>query len=92
MIKQFVGIFGLIAVVVLVWLSGSLFETNKFGNYQIKQAAMTGTISVRNEPGFYWQGGGSIVTYPVSEDVNFETENLKVRFNDGSVASVVGTV
>lgn len=86
------GIFGLIAVVVLVWLSGSLFETNKFGNYQIKQAAMTGTISVRNEPGFYWQGGGSIVTYPVSEDVNFETENLKVRFNDGSVASVVGTV
>lgn len=92
MIKQFVGIFGLIAVVVLVQLSGSLFETNKFGNYQIKQAAMTGTISVRNEPGFYWQGGGSIVTYPVSEDVNFETENLKVRFNDGSVASVVGTV
>lgn len=92
MIKQFVGIFGLIAVVVLVWLSGSLFETNKFGNYQIKQAAMTGTISVKNEPGFYWQGGGSIVTYPVSEDVNFETENLKVRFNDGSVASVVGTV
>lgn len=92
MIKQFVGIFGLIAVVILVWLSGSLFETNKFGNYQIKQAAMTGTISVRNEPGFYWQGGGSIVTYPVSEDVNFETENLKVRFNDGSVASVVGTV
>lgn len=92
MIKQFVGIFGLIAVVVLVWLSGSLFQTNKFGNYQIKQAAMTGTISVRNEPGFYWQGGGSIVTYPVSEDVNFETENLKVRFNDGSVASVVGTV
>lgn len=92
MIKQFVGIFGLIAVVVLVWLSSSLFETNKFGNYQIKQAAMTGTISVRNEPGFYWQGGGSIVTYPVSEDVNFETENLKVRFNDGSVASVVGTV
>lgn len=92
MIKQFVGIFGLIAVVVLVWLSGSLFETNKFGNYQIKQAAMTGIISVRNEPGFYWQGGGSIVTYPVSEDVNFETENLKVRFNDGSVASVVGTV
>lgn len=92
MIKQFVGIFGIIAVVVLVWLSGSLFETNKFGNYQIKQAAMTGTISVRNEPGFYWQGGGSIVTYPVSEDVNFETENLKVRFNDGSVASVVGTV
>lgn len=92
MIKQFVGIFGIIAVVVLVWLSSSLFETNKFGNYQIKQAAMTGTISVRNEPGFYWQGGGSIVTYPVSEDVNFETENLKVRFNDGSVASVVGTV
>lgn len=40
----------------------------------------------------YWQGLGSIETYPVSEDIDFETEKLEVRFNDGSVAQVKGTV
>ena len=46
MIKQFVGIFGIIGAVVAIFCSASLFETNTFGNYQIKQAAMSGTISV----------------------------------------------
>ena len=67
-------------------------ETNTFGNYQIKQAAMSGTISVRNDAGLYWQGFGSITTYPVSEDIDFEKQKLEVRFNDGSVAQVIGTV
>lgn len=77
---------------VLVCCSGMIFETNNFGNYQIKQAAGTGNITVKNDAGLYLQMFGSITTYPVSEDVDFETENLKVRFNDGSVAKVKGTV
>lgn len=92
MIKQFVGIFGIIGAVVAIFCSASLFETNTFGNYQIKQAAMSGTISVRNDAGLYWQGFGSITTYPVSEDIDFEKQKLEVRFNDGSVAQVIGTV
>lgn len=75
-----------------VIFAGKIFETNQFGNYQIKQAAATGTISVRNDAGLYLQMFGNIVTYPVSEDVDFEDENLQVRFNDGSVAKVKGTV
>lgn len=82
------GVCGLLCVI----FAGKIFETNQFGNYQIKQAAGTGTISVRNDAGLYLQMFGSIVTYPVSEDVDFEDENLQVRFNDGSVAKVKGTV
>lgn len=78
--------------ILLVIFSSSLFETNTFGNYQIKQAAVTGNISVRNEPGVYWQGFGNIYTYPISEDFDFEDAGLTVRFNDGSVAAVKGTV
>lgn len=81
-------VFGLLVVI----FAGKIFETNQFGNYQIKQAAATGTITVRNEPGLYLQLFGSITEYPVSEDVDFEAENLQVRFNDGSVARVKGTV
>ena len=92
MIKEFIGIFGIICAVVLGICSAQLFETNTFGNYQVKQAAVTGDITVKNDAGLYWQGFGSITTYPVSEDVDFETENLEVRFNDGSVAKVKGTV
>lgn len=72
--------------------SGKLVETNTFGNYQVKQAAITGDISVHAEPGLYWQGFGSITTYPISEDLDFEDAGIEVRFNDGSVAKVKGTV
>lgn len=90
--RLFLGVLTFIGVIAIICLSGSLVETNKFGNYQIKQAAVSGEITVRNEPGLYWQGLGSIETYPVSEDIDFETEKLEVRFNDGSVAQVKGTV
>ncbi len=81
-----------VCLVLFVCLAGGLFETNSFGNYQIKQAAVTGHVTVRTAPGLYWQGFGQITTYPVSEDLDFEDSNMTVRFNDGSVASVKGTV
>lgn len=77
---------------VFVCCAGMIFETNNFGNYQIKQAALTGKITAHNEAGLYYQGFGSITTYPVSEDVDFEDNGLQVRFNDGSIAKVKGTV
>jgi len=92
MIKEISAVIGVIMIAALTICSSMLFETNTFGNYQIKQAAGTGTITVRNDAGLYWQGFGDITTYPVSEDVDFENENIQVRFNDGSVAKVKGTV
>lgn len=81
-----------VAFVLMVCISGSLFETNKFGNYQIKQAAVSGEVTVRSEAGLYWQGLGTITTYPISEDLSFEDAGISVRFNDGSIAKVKGTV
>lgn len=92
MLKEVMLVSGVVGAVILGICSAQLFETNTFGNYQVKQAAVTGDITVKNDAGLYWQGFGSITTYPISEDVDFETENLEVRFNDGSVAKVKGTV
>lgn len=92
MLKEVMLVSGVAGAIVLGICSAQLFETNTFGNYQVKQAAVTGDITVKNDAGLYWQGFGSITTYPISEDVDFETENLEVRFNDGSVAKVKGTV
>lgn len=85
------------AIAILLLLGGAfcisqIFETNTFGNYQVKQAAGTGHVTVRNEPGLYLQMFGKITTYPVSEDIDFEDNKLQVRFNDGSIAKVKGTV
>lgn len=90
--KQLTAITLGVAFVILIFISGGLFETNSFGNYQIKQAAVSGKISVRSDPGLYWQGLGSITTYPISEDLSFEDAGISVRFNDGSIAKVKGTV
>lgn len=90
--KRLTGFILFVVGVMTIIFAGKIFETNQFGNYQIKQAAGTGEISVRNVAGLYLQMFGSIETYPVSEDVDFEKENFTVRFNDGSVAKVRGTV
>ena len=93
MLREVMLVSGVAGAIILGICSAQLFETNTFGNYQVKQAAaVTGDITVKNDAGLYWQGFGSITTYPISEDVDFETENLEVRFNDGSVAKVKGTV
>lgn len=92
MIKEVSMIITGIILVIVIFCSSMIFETNTFGNYQVKQAAGTGNITVRNDAGLYLQMFGSITTYPVSEDIDFEDNNLKVRFNDGSIAGVKGTV
>jgi len=89
-------------IVVLVSLS-SLFETNMAGYYQVKQAAVSGEMSIRSTPGVYWQGFGEIYTYQIS-DMNYfskhdedggsgiEAAPIKVRFNDGGTAEISGSI
>lgn len=92
MVKEISMVITGIILAIIIFCSSLIFETNTFGNYQVKQAAGTGNITVRNDAGLYLQMFGSITTYPVSEDIDFEDNNLKVRFNDGSIARVKGTV
>lgn len=79
-------------VTLLIASAGMIWETNTIGNYQIKQAAITGEITVRNEPGMYLQWFGDIWTYKVSDEIDFEKYDMTVKFNDGSVAPVIGMI
>ena len=76
MIKEISAIITGILFIVLVICSSMIFETNTYGNYQIKHAAGTGNVTVRNEAGLYLQMFGTITTYPVSEDIDFEDNGL----------------
>lgn len=92
-----------VGAVVLYALSGQIMETNKSGYYQIKQAALTGSMTVHNTPGIYAQLFGDIHTYQIS-DMNYfskhdedggtgvESDPIKVRFNDGGTAEISGSI
>lgn len=83
------GLMGVTLFVALILFS-QLVETNHAGFYQVKQAALTGTMSIRSEPGTYYQGGAKITTYPMADDIALD--GVDVRFRDGSTAKVYGTV
>lgn len=87
----------------VVTFSSSILETNDSGNYQVKQAAVSGDMTVRTSPGTYGQLFGDIHTYKVS-DMNYfskhdldggdspTAEVIKVRFNDGGTAEISGSL
>ena len=83
-----------IALVVVVSI-GRLIHTNNTGHVQVKQAAITGTMSVRNTPGTYFQLFGTITDYNYSDAVYLsaetldggdepETSSIAVLFPDGN--------
>ena len=78
------------AIVLLVF--PFLFETNHPGFFQVKQAAITGNMSVRMNPGMYAQSFGSIWDYNKSDGIDLEEVETNPRFSDGSVAKVEGNI
>lgn len=93
----------IVGLIVLAVTLPQLVETNNEGYYQIKQAAMTGEISIRSTPGTYAQMGANIVTYPISDIYNFTidkvgvedsevSEPIMVAFNGGGRAAISGSV
>lgn len=94
---------GVVAGVFFLLIAGTqIFETNQAGHFQIKQAAVTGKMSVRMEPGLYGQMFGDIWTYKQVATVGFgkeeegegqaDLEAIPVIFNDGSRAKITGLV
>jgi regulator of protease activity HflC (stomatin/prohibitin superfamily) len=93
---------GLLLLIVGASLSSKVFETNDAGYYQVKQAALTGNVSVRNDPGTYTQFFGNITTYQISDMYYFSkhdgdgegalAEPIVVRFNDGGQAHISGAL
>ena len=103
--KKMIGIIVVIAIIGVAGFAFSsyLVSTNKAGYYQIKQAAVTGTISIHDEPGMYGKFFGIITTYQIS-DMNYfsksdleggsgeAADTIKVRFNDGGTADISGSI
>lgn len=101
--KVGVIIFIIIAIGILVLVSNSLVSTNRAGYYQIKQAAVSGKMSVRSQPGMYAQLFGDITEYQISDmyyfskyaeegGSGFEAAPIEVRFNDGGKADISGSI
>lgn len=102
-IKQYVVI-GLVTVLIFVGAicAGSIFETVEKGTYQVKQAAISGKMSAKMEPGLWMQNFGDIDTWPKAETFFFTSDkdgtddtsadmSIEVRFNDGSLCRISGT-
>ncbi|MCH8837133.1 MAG: hypothetical protein IIA60_04935 [Candidatus Marinimicrobia bacterium] len=92
----------LLLVVLAVVFSSQILVTNQRGQYQIKQAAIAGTMSVRMAPGMYGRWFGAIDTWNKAETFYFTSEydgagdvaedrSMEVRFNDGSLTHISGT-
>lgn len=79
-----------VSAVIALSLGTQIVETNEATNYQIKQEAVSGKLTVKATPGMYAQMFGSITTYRISDDLDLQ--GTTVRFRDGSTADITGTV
>jgi len=93
--RRLVAIVMVAVVIIILFLAGKILETNKVGHIQVKQAAVTGTMSVRTSPGTYFQSFGDITDYLYSDAIflsaedldggsEAETRAIAVLFPDGS--------
>jgi regulator of protease activity HflC (stomatin/prohibitin superfamily) len=103
--KKLIGIIIVLAIIggIGFTFSSYLISTNKSGYYQIMQAAVTGNITVHDEPGMYGKFFGSVTTYQIS-DMNYfsksdleggsgeAADTIRVRFNDGGTADISGSI
>jgi regulator of protease activity HflC (stomatin/prohibitin superfamily) len=96
---------GFVAILLMIAIAcaGKIFETVEKGTYQIKQAAVSGTMSAKMTPGLWFQNFGDIDTWPKAETYFFTHDNdtkddsdvdtsIEVRFNDGSMCKISGTL
>ena len=92
-----------VGLIVALICAGSIFETVDKGTYQIKQAAVSGTMSAKMTPGLWLQNFGDIDTWPKAQTYFFTHDNdtkddvdadtsIEVRFNDGSMCKISGTI
>ncbi len=92
--------FGVLAII-FVFLARGIFETNEAGYFQVRQAAFTGTMSVKFDAGTYFQWFGNITTYKNVTtcgigahrgDGSADIDAVDVIFNDGSKAKISGLI
>ena len=67
-------VIGFVLLIFLLYSVGAIFETVKKGTYQIKQAAITGTMSAKMTPGLWLQLWGDIQTWSKAETFYFTAD------------------
>jgi len=91
----------LVCLMVALVLGGQIVSTVERGTYQIKQAAVTGTMTAHMDPGMFGQWFGDVVIFPKAETFYFTKDeyegesydqSIEVRFVDGSICDISGTV
>lgn len=96
--KIFILVGASIGAILLLFSAGSLVETNTAGNVQVKQAAITGELTCKLDPGMWAQMFGTIHTYKEASTFHFSATSergdgsLPTRFADATKAQVSGTV
>jgi len=85
-----IGVGVLVLTIFAVIFSTEIVETNILGKVQIKQAAGTGTLTCKLDPGMYLQLFGDIHTY--EEAQTFPFQGYPSRFSDGTKTEVSGSV
>ena len=95
---------GFVGVLVAIGLFSlpMIVDTVEKGTYQVKQAAVSGTMDAKMTPGIWLQAWGDIDVWPKAETFFFTHDNdtegdvdidtsMEVRFNDGSMCKISGT-
>ncbi len=89
----------LAVAVVLISVMTTLFKKNDAGYYQVRQDYVTGDLSVRWDPGIYFNGLKKTTTYQVETSYTFSDDRseeniigpaIPVRFNDGGIGRIAG--
>jgi regulator of protease activity HflC (stomatin/prohibitin superfamily) len=102
-LKSIVGLaFTGILVAIVLFNLPMIFDTVEKGTYQVKQAAVSGTMDAKMTPGLWLQAWGDIDVWPKADTFFFTHDNdtegdvdidtsMEVRFNDGSMCKISGT-
>ncbi len=101
--KKSITVIIIVASILLVLIcSAKLVNTVSKGTYQIKQAAVSGTMSAKMTPGIWLQLWGDIDTWPKAftfyfthdRDTSVDSvvdQSVEIRFVDGSKCRISGT-
>ncbi len=86
------GVVGGVFLLIALLCGGYVAENNDAGYYIVKQAVLSGEMSVHKAPGYVPQNFGKVDQYKISDSYDFHSEPINVRFNDSSTADITGSI
>lgn len=84
-----IGVLTFISIITVIGLFNGLINRNDDQNWQLVQSP-GGTVTARNEPGWYYAGFAHVWTWPKASDTE-DFGPYRVTFSDGGTAEVGGS-